>query len=66
MLKKTWIIAAAATFGLAGCLNTDAERAVVGAGAGTIAADILGTDRAGTAIVGAAAGVFCDDAGICS
>ena len=66
MLKNSWIIAIASTFILAGCLNNDAERAVVGAGAGTIAADIFGTDRTGTAIVGAAAGVFCDDAGICS
>lgn len=66
MLKRTWIIAATATFGLAGCLDTDGERAVVGAGAGVLAADALGTNKTGAAILGAAAGAFCDDAGVCN
>ena len=65
MLKKTWIIAAVTSVTLAGCLNTVGERAVVGASAGVIAADVLGTDRTGTALVGAAAGAFCDAVGRC-
>lgn len=65
MQQRTWIIAAISILALAGCLETDGERAVVGAGAGIVAADVLGTDRTGTALIGAAAGAFCDDAGLC-
>ncbi|MCG3268935.1 hypothetical protein DS901_03920 [Loktanella sp. D2R18] len=66
MQKSSLLLAAVAAFGLAGCIDTDGERAVAGAGAGLVAAEILGTDPVGTAAVGAAAGVFCDDAGICN
>ncbi|MGR3434666.1 MAG: hypothetical protein ACU0CO_07240 [Shimia sp.] len=62
------IIAALAAFTLlSGCLDidNDGERAVVGAVAGAIAADALGGDGTTGAVVGAAAGIFCDDAGIC-
>ncbi|WP_108384409.1 hypothetical protein [Yoonia sediminilitoris] len=65
MQKKSIIIAAVAVFGLAGCLDTDLERGVAGAGAGVVAANVLGTDPAGTALAGAAVGVLCDDAGVC-
>jgi len=64
MQKTSIILAAVAVFGLAGCLENDAERAVAGAGAGLVAAELLGTDRTGSMVVGAAAGVFCDDAGV--
>lgn len=64
MQKTSIILAAVAMFGLAGCLEGDAERGVAGAGAGFVAAEILGTDRTGTMLAGAAAGVLCDDAGI--
>ena len=64
MQKTSIILAAVAVFGLAGCLENDAERAVAGAGAGLVAAKLLGTDRTGSMVVGAAAGVFCDDAGV--
>ena len=66
MFRKSWIIAATASFALAGCLQSDGDRAVLCAGAGILAADFLGTDRAGTAVVGAAAGAFCDDIGVCN
>ncbi|MEJ6401417.1 hypothetical protein [Yoonia sp. 2307UL14-13] len=65
MQKKSIIIAAVATFGLAGCLDTDVERGVAGAGAGLVGAEVLGTDPTGTALAGAAIGVLCDDAGVC-
>ncbi|SFR34514.1 hypothetical protein SAMN04488005_0665 [Yoonia tamlensis] len=65
MQKTSILLAAVAAFGLAGCIDNDAERGVVGAGAGLVAAEILGTDPLGTAAIGAAAGVFCDDAGVC-
>ena len=64
MQKTSIILAVVAVFGLAGCLENDAERAVAGAGAGLVAAELLGTDRTGSMVVGAAAGVFCDDAGV--
>ena len=65
MQKKSIIIAVVAAFGLAGCLDNDVERGVAGAGAGLVASELLGTDRTGSMVVGAAAGVFCDDAGVC-
>ncbi|WP_333713589.1 hypothetical protein [Yoonia sp.] len=65
MRKISIILSAVAVFGLAGCLDNDVERGVVGAGAGLVASELLGTDRTGSMLVGAAAGVFCDDAGIC-
>ena len=64
MQKSSIILAAVAIFGLAGCLEGDAERGVAGAGAGFVAAEVLNTDRTGTILAGAAAGVLCDDAGI--
>ncbi|PRY79714.1 hypothetical protein CLV80_102360 [Yoonia maritima] len=64
MQKTSIILAAVAMFGLAGCLEGDVERGVAGAGAGLVAAEVLGTDRTGTILAGAAAGVLCDDAGI--
>ena len=65
MQKTSFILAAVATLGLAGCLDSDLERGAAGAGAGLVASEALGTDPAGTALAGAAAGVLCDDAGIC-
>ncbi|WP_439155666.1 hypothetical protein [Yoonia sp.] len=64
MQKKSLILAVVAMFGLAGCLEGDVERGVAGAGAGFVASEVLGTDRTGSILAGAAAGVLCDDAGI--
>ncbi len=64
MQKISIILAAVAMLGLAGCLEGDVERGVAGAGAGLVAAEVLGTDSTATMLAGAAAGVFCDDAGI--
>lgn len=65
MLKKTWIIAAAASFTLAGCLETELERGLTGAAVGAVAANATGVDPAAGALAGGAAGLLCDDAGIC-
>ena len=65
MLKKTWIIAAVASFSLAGCLETDLQRGVAGAAVGVASAEVLGTDPLATGLAGASAGLLCDDAGIC-
>ncbi|MBE0414363.1 hypothetical protein [Yoonia sp.] len=64
MQKTSIILAVVAMFGLAGCLEGDLERGVAGAGAGFVASEVLGTDRTGTILAGAAVGVLCDDAGI--
>lgn len=62
-LKLTALAAAVAT--LAACGQTDLERGVSGAAIGAVAADAAGGDAATGALAGAAAGVFCDDAGVC-
>lgn len=62
---KTWIIAAAAFTALAGCLDNDLERGAAGAATGAVAADIVGGNVVGGALIGGAAGVLCDDAGVC-
>lgn len=50
---------------LAGCLQTDAERGLAGAAAGALVADATDNSALTGAIIGGAAGVFCDDAGVC-
>ena len=52
------------TFTLAAC-DTDAERGLVGAAAGAAVADATGGSALTGAVIGGAAGVFCDDAGVC-
>lgn len=64
MQKTSFILATVAIFGLAGCLEGDLERGAAGAAGGLVAAEVLNTDRTGTALAGAAIGVLCDDAGI--
>lgn len=64
IIKSFIAIAAVAT--LAGCLENDTERGVAGAAAGALIADATGNSAVTGAIIGAGAGVFCDDAGICN
>ncbi len=45
--------------------DTDAERGLVGAGAGAAISTATGGDALTGAVLGGAAGVFCDDAGVC-
>jgi hypothetical protein len=46
---------------LAGCLDTRAERTVAGAAGGAIVSDALGGNPVTGAVVGGAAGYFCDE-----
>ncbi|MDH3263188.1 MAG: hypothetical protein OEM24_04250 [Paracoccaceae bacterium] len=46
---------------LAGCFESDLERGVAGAAAGALIADATDNNVATGAVIGAAAGVFCDD-----
>ena len=62
-------LALAATL-LAGCntgfIDSDAERGIVGAAAGYGLAKGVGGNGDRGAIIGGLAGVFCDDAGVCT
>lgn len=55
----------AATLVLSGCLTTDAERGLAGAAGGAVIADVTGGNALTGAVIGGAAGVFCDDLGVC-
>ena len=46
-------------------ISPDAQRALVGAGAGAIAAKAFDEDVGTGAVLGAAAAALCDDAGVC-
>lgn len=60
------ILAAIAMAGLAACDGTDLERGALGAAGGAAVANLTGSDVVGGALIGGAAGVFCDDAGVCN
>lgn len=62
-LKVLGLIACA--FGLSGCLTTDTERGLAGAAGGAVIADATGGSALTGAVIGGAAGVFCDDLGVC-
>lgn len=64
---KTFRLAAvlATAFALSGCVMTDTERGLAGAAGGAVIADATGGNALTGAVIGGAAGVFCDDAGIC-
>ncbi len=49
-----------------GFIDSDVERGLVGAAAGYGAAKVVKGNGDRGAIIGGLAGVFCDDAGICS
>ncbi|MDX5403146.1 MAG: hypothetical protein LPJ93_12220 [Rhodobacterales bacterium] len=55
----------ACTLALSGCLNTDTERGLAGAAGGAVIADATGGSALTGAVIGGAAGVFCDDLGVC-
>jgi osmotically inducible lipoprotein OsmB len=57
--------ALAAITALSGCLDSDVERGVVGAGAGVLVAEAVDGDPLVGGVIGAGAGVFCDDVGVC-
>ncbi|MFN6924753.1 MAG: hypothetical protein ACK4P8_03810 [Tabrizicola sp.] len=50
---------------LSGCLTTDTERGLAGAAGGAVIADLTGGNAVTGAVIGGAAGVFCDDLGVC-
>jgi hypothetical protein len=46
-------------------MQTDGERALIGAGAGALIADATDQNMVAGAALGALAGTYCDDAGVC-
>jgi hypothetical protein len=50
---------------LAGCLETETERALAGAAAGAVLADATENSVLTGAVLGAGAGAFCDDVNLC-
>jgi osmotically inducible lipoprotein OsmB len=60
-LLRPSLAALAAVLSLSACLQTDAERGLVGAAGGAVVADAVGIDPLTGALVGGAAGFFCDD-----
>lgn len=69
MSKKFALILGLGLAGLAGCTQninpTDADRAIIGAGAGAVIADLAGKSVVGGAAAGAAAGALCNDVRLC-
>ena len=63
MTRKFFALAplALASFGLSGCLASDAERGLAGAAGGAVLSDVTGGSPLTGAVVGGAAGYFCRD-----
>ena len=61
MSMRTWLILPAAVLALAGCLQTDAERGLAGAAGGAVVANAVGVNPITGAVIGGAAGYFCDE-----
>lgn len=62
---KVLLAALLACGALAGCMQTDGQRAIAGAAAGALIADATDNNALTGAAIGAAAGAVCDDAGVC-
>lgn len=65
MQIKLLAVALGGMLALSGCLDNDTERGLAGAAGGAVLSDAMGGSAVTGALVGGAAGVFCDDAGIC-
>ncbi|MEM7642772.1 MAG: hypothetical protein AAF366_09610 [Pseudomonadota bacterium] len=61
----TVLLLAGCNAGVGGGVNNDLERAAVGAGLGALTSAALDEDVGTGAAIGAGAGIFCDDVGIC-
>ena len=65
MQKQTLIIMALCATTLSACLDNDLQRGGVGALGGAVVADALGGNVVTGALIGAGAGLVCDDLGVC-
>ncbi|KEO61786.1 hypothetical protein [Thioclava indica] len=65
-MRKTPILILIAGLALAGCMQTDGQRALAGAAGGAVIADATDNNVVAGAALGALAGTYCDDAGVCT
>ncbi|MFZ5750157.1 MAG: hypothetical protein ACOY5U_03735 [Pseudomonadota bacterium] len=61
MSTKILVLLAGSVFALSGCLENDTQRAVAGAAGGALVADAIGGNAVTGAVIGGAAGYFCDE-----
>lgn len=66
MRKSILISALVSVAALAGCMQTDGQRALTGAAAGAVVAEATNNNVLTGAALGALAGTYCDDAGVCN
>ena len=65
-MRKTIIsVGLIALMGTVAACDTDAERGLAGAAGGAVVAKAIDGDVLTGALIGGAAGVFCDDVGVC-
>lgn len=68
MPSPKFLVLLAALGVLAGCnsnMSPDSQRAIAGGVGGALIADVLDTNVAAGAAIGALGGAMCDDAGVC-
>lgn len=65
MRKFPILLTLLAATAVAGCMETDGDRAIAGAAAGALIADATDNNVLAGAAIGAGAGALCDDAGVC-
>lgn len=65
MRKQTLLIMALCATTLSACLENDLQRGGVGALGGAVVADAFGGNVVTGALIGAGAGLVCDDLGVC-
>lgn len=61
MRKSPLVLGLVAISALAGCMQTDGERALAGGVAGALIADATDENMVAGAAIGALAGTYCDD-----
>jgi len=68
MLKFRLILATSVVVSFAACdvIDNDTERGVLGAAGGAVVASATGVNPVTGALIGGAAGVFCDDLNVCN
>ncbi|WP_460274978.1 hypothetical protein [Celeribacter sp. ULVN23_4] len=66
MRKSIIVLALVSSSVLAGCMETDGQRALTGAAAGAVVAEATNNNVLTGAALGALAGTYCDDAGVCN
>jgi len=66
MKIRSLVLLTAAAMALSACLDNDLERGAAGAAAGVIIAETTDGNTVAGAVIDGAAGVLCDDVGVCN